>query len=93
MIKSDLKKLRGEIDKIDEKITKLISKRFKITRRIGIYKKNYNLSLKDSKREKEIFNKTAFLTEKLNINPSLIRNIFKLIIREVKKEHRKIKNS
>lgn len=92
MKKSDLNKLRKEIDKADKKLLKSLAERFEITKNVGLYKKDFNLPPLDKKREKVVFQKKEELAKKLNLNPLLIKKIYRLIIEEVKKNHKKIKN-
>jgi chorismate mutase len=80
---------RKEIDRIDLEICKLIAIRFKITRQVGLYKIKNNLQLEDKKREKEIMEKFAKKATTLNIDPTLIQKIFRLIIDKTKENYKK----
>jgi len=86
-----IKKLREQIDEIDKKLLKTLAERFKVTQRVGEYKKRHKLPALDKKREKEIFQKRELLAKKLNLDPLLVKQIFTLIIKNVKKRHREIK--
>ncbi len=86
-----LKNLRQKIDKIDQKLIKILAERFKITKKVGEYKKKYHLPVSDKKREKEIFLNRKLLAKKFGLDPILVERIFKLIIKNVKKRHREIK--
>lgn len=88
----NLKKIRKQIDKVDKRLVKVLAKRFEITKKVGIFKKIHNLPPLDKEREKIVFSKREKLAIKLNLNPKLVKRIFKLIIEEVKKNHKKIKN-
>jgi len=72
----ELKKLRGEIDKIDEKLSKLLKKRVKIIKEISEHKRKNSIPTTNKNREEEIFSKLESDFEK---------NIFKKIIEESKK--------
>jgi len=85
-----IKKLRAQIDKIDEKLLKILAERFKITQKVGEYKKKYKLPVIDREREKEIFQKRKLLAEKLGLDALMVKQIFHLIIKNVKKKHRQI---
>lgn len=85
-----LKNLRKKIDKIDYKIAQLLSCRFKITKEVGLYKKKYQLKSCDKTREKEMTEQREKWAREFEINPKLIICLFKLIISEVKKEHKKL---
>ncbi len=72
-----LNELRNSLDKIDDEILRLISKRNKIIRKVGLVKKKLNLSLHDPKREEEIIQR---LKKKFpEVNKSLIKTIFNII--------------
>ena len=86
-----LKKLRQQIDKLDNQLLEILARRFAVTKQIGEYKKKKNLSVQDKKREKEIFRERRIWAKRLNLNPLLIEKFFKLIIKNVKENHRKIK--
>jgi len=86
----NLKRLREQIDKIDQKLLKLLAERFKITQKVGEYKKKYKLPPEDKKREREIFQKLDLLSKKLGLDAGLVKEIFRLIIKNVKKRHKKI---
>ena len=85
----NLNDFRKEIDRIDLDICKLISKRFKITHQVGLYKLKNNLQLEDEKREMEMMEKFAKEATLLNIDPILIQKIFRLIINKTKENYKK----
>ncbi len=64
-----LKKLRLEIDNIDEEILELLEKRMKIVHEVGDLKKDLDISVEDLNRENEIIDRltshsSGELTEK-----------------------------
>ncbi len=79
-----LEKFRKQIDKIDCQIINLLSKRTKISKKVGDYKKKNNLKLQDKKREALIFKKIETLSKKYNINKNYINKLFKLILKHSK---------
>ncbi|MBO5734389.1 MAG: chorismate mutase [Clostridia bacterium] len=58
-----LKKYRKKIDKIDKKLIKLFEKRMDVARCVGEYKKENNLEILDTAREKEILENRVMLTK------------------------------
>lgn len=68
--------LRAQIDKIDEKINKLLEKRKEKALKIGEIKKKTNIKITDNTREKAILDK---------FSDTYSQNIFKKIISESKK--------
>ncbi len=51
---SNLEKLRSEIDEIDEKIISLLGQRMEIAKEVAFIKKEENIKVLNSNREKEI---------------------------------------
>jgi len=59
----DLRKLREEIDRIDEEILSLLNKRAGLAKEIGKIKKEKNLQIHVPERERAIFEKILRLNE------------------------------
>ncbi|WP_101773778.1 chorismate mutase [Peptostreptococcus faecalis] len=53
----ELDKYREEVDKIDDKLVKLLEERLEIVKKIGMLKKKENLELYHPEREKEVIRK------------------------------------
>lgn len=88
----DLNIYRKQIDEIDEQIVRLLANRFKVTQKIGDYKKIHRLEAIDTSREKIKFEQLVALSKSQNLNSKLITDIFRLVINEVVKNHNTIKN-
>ncbi|MCR4322919.1 MAG: chorismate mutase [Candidatus Azambacteria bacterium] len=88
-----LQETRKEIDVIDRQIMAALVRRFKITHKVGVYKKRHRLPPLDKKRESEVFAHKKILAMKHKLNPLLVEKIFKNIIAEVRKNHRHERNS
>ncbi len=54
---NELETLRNKIDEIDEKMVELFIKRMMIVKEVAVFKKNNQLNVVDTKREKEIISK------------------------------------
>ena len=54
-----LNELRNQIDEIDQEMAKLFEKRMGLVREVGDYKKEHNLPILDSSREKEVIEKNS----------------------------------
>ena len=89
----ELENLRLKIDEIDESIIELFSERFKVTQKVALVKKRHNLEAIDSSREARQMEKIAKLSSKNKINTELIKNIFRLVIDDVVKNHKVVKIS
>lgn len=88
----NLKDLRKQIDKVNQKLIRVLAERFRITQKIGEYKRKHNLPPLDKEREKQILEKNRILAEKLGLDPELVEQIFKLIFKKVRKNHKKQNN-
>ncbi|MGL5021649.1 MAG: chorismate mutase [Mycoplasmatales bacterium] len=81
-------KLREDIDIIDNKIIELLEQRLELVKEIGIYKKEKNLEVLDSKREEIIINKINCMDIK---NKTQIIEIYINVMR-ITKDMQKWKN-
>ncbi len=71
----DLKSKRKQIDKLDNKLIKILETRFKIAREIADWKKSKNIKIKDKNRENEIIAKY----KKSNLPKSFINELCNLL--------------
>lgn len=71
--------LRKRIDKIDERIIFLLSRRQRVVKEIGEIKKRNSVSPLDSKRWKEVVRSRIILAEKLELDSGLIKKLYNLI--------------
>lgn len=79
-----LKTYRKKIDKIDNKIIRLLDKRLIVAQKIGEYKKQNNLPITNLNREKEILNKFSKKTKKTKLKKNFINKLFNLIFKNSK---------
>lgn len=89
-----LSNIRCEINKIDQEILFLLSKRKKIVTQIVQKKIINNIPIQDVKREKELLNNLKSLCKKYFLNKNYIIEIFKIIVedsvmlqKKIKKQH------
>lgn len=75
-----IEELRDRIDKIDAEIIKKLSKRQKTSVKIGKLKSKQDKAVVDKDREQELFRRYERLCCENNLNPTLIKRVFKLII-------------
>ena len=80
-----LKKYRNDIDKIDNDIIYLLNERKNIVREIMNYKLENSMSINDSNREYEIIKQ--LINHFPNLNPLLVKKIFRLIFDDSKREN------
>jgi chorismate mutase len=85
MKNDNIEKLRKKVDTVDGKVVYLLAERFKITKEILSLKKKNGLGVKDQDREDAILKTVGKLAKKLIIDPSVVINIFRSILKESKK--------
>ena len=84
----ELESLRKKIDVLDSALVRLISKRLKLAKKAGKYKKKKGLKIIDKKREKEILLGVEKKARKYGIDEKFLQNIFKRIIKESRKNEK-----
>ena len=78
----NLSQLRGQMDNIDEQLLELIAKRMRISREIGVYKKEHDMPILQSPRYNEILEKRSNIGEQINLNTEFVKAIFREIHEE-----------
>lgn len=73
------------MEAMDKQLLDLLEERFKISKLIGVYKKERNLQVEDEDREDESLKRKAGLS---NLPKDFIDSLFKLIVDESKKVQR-----
>ena len=77
-----LKKLRKDIDDIDQNLVLLLAKRISLIKKVYEFKQKNKIKLFDKKREKQILTEQSRLANKLKINKKLVSDVFKRILKE-----------
>ena len=80
----NLQEIRTRISQIDEEIIILLGKRFQLIPHIMSEKKKQSLAVFQPEREKQMHQKYWNLALKEHLNPEMVRQIFDLIIREMR---------
>lgn len=83
-----LNKYRKNIDKINNKIFRLLVKRQIFVKKIGIYKKANGIQIFDKERENQILKKIKTESRKYKANEEYLEKIFKSIIKNSKETQR-----
>lgn len=84
--------LRKQIDEIDNGLIDLLSKRMRISREIGQYKKEHGMTILQTTRYSEILDKRGAQGALLGIAPDCIKSIFESIHEESVNQQMKIIN-
>jgi chorismate mutase/prephenate dehydrogenase len=74
--------LRQQIDQLDIELVELLAKRQAVTAKVGEYKKQVGKPIYDPIREAELISKRRELAEQLSVNPDLIEDVLRRIMRE-----------
>ncbi|MDR1676635.1 MAG: bifunctional 3-deoxy-7-phosphoheptulonate synthase/chorismate mutase type II [Tannerella sp.] len=78
----NLSELRRQIDAIDENLLEILAKRMRISREIGIYKKEHNMPILQTPRYGEILENRSRAATAMDLNPEFIEKIMKEIHEE-----------
>jgi chorismate mutase / prephenate dehydrogenase len=78
----ELTKIRKEIDEIDNELINMISKRINLIPQVAEIKKQNNIPRYIPERETKMLENRRDKAKSLNINPDLIEDIFKGLIKE-----------
>ncbi|MDO5762394.1 MAG: chorismate mutase, partial [Bacteroidales bacterium] len=84
--------LRKQIDEIDNSLIEILSKRMRISREIGLYKKEHGMTILQTARYSEILDKRGAQGSLLGIDPECIKKIFESIHDESVNQQMKIIN-
>lgn len=83
----DLAECRRQIDELDRELTKVIEQRMAVVAQVAAYKKEHHMEIYDPRRERQVLDKIAGLTENKELAPYL-RRIYQCIMDESKNYER-----
>lgn len=78
----NLTELRRQIDTIDEQILEQLAKRMRISREIGVYKKEHNMPILQSPRYNEILEDRSKAGASMDLNTDFVKDMLKKIHEE-----------
>ena len=73
---------RKKIDALDDRIVKLLGRRFEIVRKVAVCKAQNGLAVVQGDRVREVKERNAETARKYGVSPELVRAIYTLIIDE-----------
>jgi chorismate mutase len=88
---SKLSEYRESIDNIDAALVFLLSERFKVTKKVGLYKKAHDLPPADKTREREQVRRLRELAKAAKLDPDFSEKFINFVIEEVIRNHEKIR--
>lgn len=89
----NLAELRKQIDECDDSIIAILAKRMRICREIGIYKKEHNITVLQSKRYNEIIEKRGLQGAQCDMDEDFLKKVFEAIHAESVREQMDIINN
>uniref|UniRef100_UPI004029E537 bifunctional 3-deoxy-7-phosphoheptulonate synthase/chorismate mutase type II n=1 Tax=Prevotella sp. TaxID=59823 RepID=UPI004029E537 len=87
-----INQLRRQIDELDNQLMDLISKRMRVCREIGQYKKEHNMTVFQANRYNEILEKRGAQASLCGIDPECAAHVFELIHQESVRQQMEIIN-
>lgn len=78
----NLTELRRQIDQIDESLLELLAKRMRVSREIGVYKKEHNMPILQTPRYSEIMEKRSLSGLSLELDKEFVRTLLRDIHEE-----------
>jgi len=91
--KAQLKEFRESIDNIDASLVFMLAERFKITKKVGYYKREHELPPADPAREEEQIERLKDLASAANLDPAFSEKFLNFIIEEVIRHHEAIRDT
>ena len=85
-----LRAFRESIDNIDASLVFMLAERFKVTKKVGFYKREHNLPPADKNREEAQIERLRDLARSANLDPEFSEKFLHFIIREVIQHHERI---
>ena len=86
-----LAEYRDSIDNIDAALIFLLSERFKITKKVGLYKKAHNLPPADKDRERALVLRLRELAKTAKLDPDFSEKFINFVIEEVIRNHEQLR--
>ena len=86
----ELERLRGSIDNLDAAIICLLAERFKITKQVGVHKRERGLAAADPEREVQQIARLRDLAQRANLDPEFAEKWLSFVVAEVVRHHEAI---
>ncbi len=91
--KAKLDQFRRSIDNLDAALIYLLAERFRLTQRVGEYKKEHNLPPADKSREARQIERLRSLAAESELDPDFAERLIRFVIDEVIRNHERIRAS
>jgi chorismate mutase len=90
---TNLEKLRQQINQLDDELMQILSQRMKVAEKIGLYKKENNITILQTNRWNEILEKATTKGDKIGLSKEFITRYFDAVHMESINHQNKIMNS
>ncbi|MEI2711521.1 MAG: chorismate mutase [Chitinophagaceae bacterium] len=90
---TNLEKLRQQINQLDDELMQILSQRMKVAEKIGLYKKENNITILQTNRWNEILEKATAKGDKIGLSKEFITRYFDAVHMESINHQNKIMNS
>ena len=87
-----LKDMRDSIDNIDAALVYLLAERFRLTKKVGVYKAGNDLPPADPAREKVQVARLRKLAKEADLDPAFAEKFFNFIVKEVIRHHETLRS-
>lgn len=85
--KTELSRLRKQIDEIDQELVRVLARRFRVTEEVGQFKAANRLNAVDEARESMQRARLQQLAVQHSVSPELVNTIFRAIVQQVVANH------
>jgi len=92
-ITETLAEFRASIDNLDAALIYLVSERFRLTQKVGEFKRDHQLPPADPERETVQIARLRELAAKSHLDPDFAERLIRFIIDEVIRNHERIRKS
>ncbi len=91
-MQTELEELRNELDDINTRLILLLAERFKVTQKVGEYKRDNNLPAYDPTREAAIADRVEQIAKDSGLDPETAKRIMQFITAEVVMKHQALQD-
>lgn len=88
----ELAEMRASIDNIDAVLIHTLAERFKLTKKVGLYKAEHGLPPADPAREKVQVARLRKLAQEADLDPDFAEKFFSFIVKEVIRHHEALRS-
>jgi chorismate mutase len=89
---TELAEMRASIDNVDAVLIHTLAERFKLTKKVGVYKAKHGLPPADPAREKVQITRLRRLAEEAELDPDFAEKFFSFIVKEVIRHHEALRS-